>query len=149
MQKVGEENVAGILTENVKSEVLEKHMAEMGFINTTRLELTGAHGQTSSQPVGAAQKSSVKFDGLVKAFRGQRAMLVAKSGGGLVKIHDYQITWHCGSALHTLAPHGSGARFPQLTARCHEPEDRSLPQTFSRLQSSSDKNSASESHKKR
>ena len=27
----GEENVADILTKNVKSEVLEKHMAEMGF----------------------------------------------------------------------------------------------------------------------
>ena len=32
MQSVaGEENVADILTKNVKSEVLEKHMAEMGF----------------------------------------------------------------------------------------------------------------------
>ena len=43
---------------------------------------------------------TVKFDGSVKAFRTQRAMLGAKCGapGGLVMIYDYQRIHHCGSS---------------------------------------------------
>ena len=54
MQKVaGEEHVADILPKNVKSEVLEKHMADMGLTTTTGREmdddLTGADQQAVSQ----------------------------------------------------------------------------------------------------
>ena len=62
--------------------VLEKHMPEMRLRQRRRKdhETTGSHGQTSSQPVSTAQKSSgnaeqrpvssdtLKSDGLVKAY---------------------------------------------------------------------------------
>ena len=50
MQTVaGEENVADMLTKNMKSEVLRKLMSEMGFTMATRREmgdeLTGTHDE--------------------------------------------------------------------------------------------------------
>ena len=65
VQKVAsEENVADILTKNVKSEVPEKRMADMEFINVTRREmddeLTGAHEQISSQTASVAKKTSAE-----------------------------------------------------------------------------------------
>ena len=64
VQKVaGEEDAKGILTKNVKPEVLEKHVAEMEFTKTTRREMddevTGAHKQISSLSASAAKKTSV------------------------------------------------------------------------------------------
>ena len=38
-QVAGDENVADILTKNVKSEVREKHRADMGFSKETRREM--------------------------------------------------------------------------------------------------------------
>ena len=60
-QKVaGEENVVDILSKNVKSEVLEKQVAELGFTQTTRRDVddgfAGAHEQISSQ--SATKKNS-------------------------------------------------------------------------------------------
>ena len=82
----------GRLTKRAKSDMLEKHMAEMELVKATRRgmgdELTGEHEQSSSQPVSAVKKRAVqrrrqwerfatnavaaRFDKLVKTFGGQR-----------------------------------------------------------------------------
>ena len=61
-QKVaGEEHVADLLTKNVKSEVLEKHMAEIGFTKATRrgmgAALTGGASQYSEE--GQCRQESI------------------------------------------------------------------------------------------
>ena len=61
-QKVaGDEHVADKLTKNVKSDVLKRHMEEMGFIQATRREmdddLTGAQEQINSLLVSAVKKN--------------------------------------------------------------------------------------------
>ena len=121
VQKVaGEQNVADILTKCVKSEVLEEHMAGMGFTKTRRREmdgaLTGAQEQFSSQSASAAQKAvgascneygsnrsgnssgrtafsitTRECDELVKALGGQRALLV-KMSSQPAEVYNHQNT---------------------------------------------------------
>ena len=98
-----------------KSEVLEKHIAEMEFVKAPRDDWCArADQQSASQhsaekqrercatKAGAAaaaaaaarrlfDSNTVKFDWLVKAFGGTRTMLAAKCGacGGVVMISDF------------------------------------------------------------
>ena len=101
VQKVaGEENVADTLAKNVKSEVLERHVAELGFTEVTRREMddqfTGAHDPNCSQPVSAAKKSSAsqKAVGALRNKRGgDRAAAAAAAARTAFQHYHAEIRW--------------------------------------------------------